>query len=59
MRRRPRHPVATGGGLVPNSTTAVAIDPQNPFVAYAGTDGGGVFRTSDGGESWRFVSRWA
>src|SRR5512143_1087953 len=45
--------IGSGRGLQPNSVLAVAVDPQNPFVAYAGTDGGGVFRSSDGGESWR------
>lgn len=33
----------------------VAIDPSNPSVLYAGTFGGGVFKTVDGGESWQNV----
>lgn len=41
-----------GIGLQPSSTLAVAVDPGNADIAYAGTEGGGVFRTSDGGETW-------
>src|SRR5713101_5799438 len=32
--------------------TALAIDPQTPTTVYAGTYGGGVFKTTDGGTSW-------
>ncbi len=31
---------------------ALAIDPSKPFVVYVGVDGGGIFKTSDGGNSW-------
>src|SRR2546426_11734786 len=32
---------------------ALAIDPLNPTTLYAGTYGGGVFKSTDGGVSWR------
>src|SRR3989442_10200699 len=31
---------------------ALAIDPQASTTLYAGTTGGGVFKSSDGGGSW-------
>ncbi|MEX2356411.1 MAG: hypothetical protein WD535_05165 [Thermaerobacterales bacterium] len=40
------------GGRVP----AVAGDPANPLVFYFGSSGGGVWKTVNGGNSWRNVS---
>ena len=31
---------------------AIAIDPTTPTTIYVGTDGGGVYRSTDGGASW-------
>jgi hypothetical protein len=31
---------------------ALAIDPATPTILYAGTNGGGVFKSIDGGETW-------
>src|SRR5262245_32006688 len=31
---------------------AIAIDPATPATVYAGTDGGGFFKSLDGGETW-------
>ena len=31
---------------------ALAIDPSAPDTVYAGTEGGGVFKSTDGGASW-------
>src|SRR5206468_2868837 len=31
---------------------SVAIDPQTPSTLYAGTSGGGVFKSTDGGGTW-------
>ncbi|HUK56385.1 MAG TPA: hypothetical protein VLY20_06985 [Nitrospiria bacterium] len=31
---------------------AIAIDPVTPTTLYVGTDGGGVFKSTDGGSSW-------
>jgi hypothetical protein len=35
------------------TVTAVAIDPREPDILYAGTEHHGVFRSDDGGEHWR------
>jgi photosystem II stability/assembly factor-like uncharacterized protein len=32
--------------------TALALDPANPDVVYAGTSGNGIFRSGDGGAHW-------
>ena len=46
--------------LIPNPTTcniaALALDPTTPTTLYAGTWEGGVFKTTDGGGSWRPVN---
>jgi photosystem II stability/assembly factor-like uncharacterized protein len=46
-------------GLPPHYVTALAIDPENPQMIYAGTarigffsPDGGVFRSVDGGDTW-------
>jgi len=31
---------------------ALAVDPQDPDTLYAGTRGGGVFKSADGGANW-------
>jgi Viral BACON domain len=36
--------------------TAVAIDPDDPNILYAGTSGRGVFSSADGGASWSEVN---
>src|SRR5687768_8870098 len=41
-----------GGGLI----TALAIDPTAPTTLYAGTLGGGVFHSTDGGGSWTAIN---
>jgi photosystem II stability/assembly factor-like uncharacterized protein len=45
---------AVNSGL-PNNVTALAIDPQNSSMVYAGT-GSGVFRSSDAGTNWVAVN---
>jgi len=35
---------------------ALAIDPTTPATVYAGTPGGGVFKSTDGGASWAAVN---
>src|SRR5439155_1757938 len=40
------------GGTV----TALAVDSASPSTVYAGTFGGGVFKTTDGGGSWSAVN---
>ena len=35
---------------------SLAVNPQTPTTVYAGTAGGGVFRSLDGGASWSTMS---
>jgi hypothetical protein len=37
-------------GLTNTDVLSLAINPQNPLVVYAGTHGGGVFKSMDGGQ---------
>jgi hypothetical protein len=45
-------PIGPYGGTV----FALALDPATPTTLYAGTDGGGVFKSPDGGDTWHAVS---
>ncbi|PYS46203.1 MAG: hypothetical protein DMG13_30485, partial [Acidobacteria bacterium] len=55
---------AINEGLTNMNVTALAIDPLNPATLYAGTapfdaetdDGGGVFRSTNGGMNWTAVN---
>ncbi len=40
------------GGLPAVSPSSLAVDPTDPAILYVGTDGGGLFKTSNGGASW-------
>ena len=42
-----------GPGNVGGRTRAIVIDPTNDQILYAGGVAGGVFKTTDGGASWR------
>ena len=50
----------TGARLTPAShrprVKALAIDPHDPSTLYAGTYGGGVFKSTNGGGSWSAVN---
>src|SRR5262249_48248588 len=35
----------------------LAVDPGDPRIVYAGTPGGGVFKSVDGGATWSAASR--
>jgi photosystem II stability/assembly factor-like uncharacterized protein len=48
--------LSLGKDLGKETFYALAIDPTNPQVLYAGTDGDGVFKTTDGGASWSAAS---
>lgn len=37
---------------VSGRTTAIAVHPENPDIAYVGTAQGGLYRTLDGGATW-------
>lgn len=39
-------------GLASRDVRAIAIDPQDPFLIYAGTFGRGLFQSTDGGLTW-------
>src|SRR5439155_25034317 len=40
-----------GGGI-----RALAIDPRVPATLYAGTDGGGMFKSTNGGAGWTAIN---
>lgn len=42
-----------GGGWI----EALAVDPHNPLIVYAGCDVGGVFKSVDGGETWQTANQ--
>ena len=56
----------TSNGFLTNAIGTIAIDPNNPDVVYAGTGepnasadsaaGLGIYRSSDGGSTWRHLS---
>ncbi len=39
-------------GMFDHSITALAVDPLNPQVIYAGSDFGSLFKSSDGAQTW-------
>ena len=38
--------------LADQKASCLAVDPQNKDVVYTGTNGNGIFRSSDGGQTW-------
>src|SRR5262249_47618988 len=42
----------SSGGLTATDVRGLAIDPLDSDTLYAGTNGGGVFRSEDAGKSW-------
>ena len=38
------------------SITSLAIDPNNSNIVYAGTDGAGVYKSTNGGSSWHAIN---
>src|SRR6266568_1141280 len=50
-------PVPTYSSQDATMITALAVDPLTPTTLYAGTQGGGVFNSTDGGTSWA-MSAW-
>ena len=43
-------------GMDGGAINTLAMDPQTPATLYAGTWGGGVFKSLDGGASWSAVN---
>lgn len=44
-------------GPVGGNVTALAFDPSAPATLYAGTSGGGLFRSGDGGATWLAINQ--
>jgi photosystem II stability/assembly factor-like uncharacterized protein len=44
--------VEASSGLTPRQVDSLVLDPNSPSVLYAGTYGGGVFRSTDGAATW-------
>ena len=42
-------PIGPDGGFI----LALAVDPRTPATVYAGTQNGGLFKTTNGGRSWK------
>src|SRR5262249_12617870 len=42
----------TSHGPTGGNVTVVAVDPLTPTTVYAGTHGGGIFKSTDGGATW-------
>jgi hypothetical protein len=40
---------------VSGRTVAIAVHPTNPLIAYVGAAQGGVYRTTDGGNTWKAI----
>src|SRR5439155_6571717 len=47
----------TSNGPTGESVAALAIDPSTPTTLYAGTKGGGVFKSTNAGGSWTAINR--
>ena len=45
-----------GIGIATGRVTAMAVDPRNPNVVYSGGADGGVWKSTNGGNSWTSVS---
>lgn len=45
-----------GSGIIGRVVDALAVDPTNPSIAYAGSPLGTIYKTADGGASWTSVS---
>ena len=48
--------VGTSNGFEGGVVEALAIDPRTPSTLYAGTQGGGVFKSTNGGANWQAVN---
>ena len=48
----PQPLIYTDGTQHSGQVNALAVDPRNSSVVYLGADGGGVWKTTDGGQTW-------
>src|SRR4051812_16183038 len=46
----------TSKGPLGGNGTALAVDPTTPTTVYAGTSGGGLFKSTDGGVTWSAIN---
>jgi hypothetical protein len=46
------HVAGAGTGMSGGRVLAVVIDPITPSTLYAGTEGGGIFKSADAGKTW-------
>ena len=46
-------PILEGTAQVNGLVSAIAVNPNNFNLIYQGTAGGGLWRTTDGGTTWR------
>ena len=46
------HSIPAGGGPLGGIITTLATDPASSATVYAGTAGGGIFKSTDAGQSW-------
>src|SRR2546423_6939732 len=53
--QRPWQPI--GGRNIGGRVRALAQDAHNPLILYAGAALGGVFKTTDGGDTWTPLGR--
>jgi hypothetical protein len=42
-------------GFATRNIRALVMDPKNPQLLYAGTNGSGLYRSTDAGATWRPV----
>jgi photosystem II stability/assembly factor-like uncharacterized protein len=47
----------SAGGPEAGRVNRIAVNPADPKIVYAGTSSGGVFRSTNGGETWTHSSR--
>jgi hypothetical protein len=52
----PNGQTATVSNAVSGRTIALAVHPSNPNIVYSGTANGGLYRTLDGGATWRAMT---
>jgi photosystem II stability/assembly factor-like uncharacterized protein len=45
--------LAPAAGIEGGEISALAVDPQSPQTVFAGTPGAGLFKSTDGGDSWQ------
>ncbi len=49
--------ISDGQEFARDTITAIAIDPKDPDILYVGTEHAGVYKSSDGGQSWLVASK--